>query len=266
MEDAKIATYDEIVNHGGSIPEAKYYIWQKHLDIEAMKVLKSKGRKNFIDFCDPVWWFQPELMSDILDVADGFIFGTQALMDDYLKDILAPGFPMAVVPDGLLPEVYPLKREHNDVSPIRFIWFGVAANRCALYSALPTLDRLSALGRKIELTIFDDKPGKTFTEAAYPISYIPWSLKQENEVISSCDIALLPPYPGPWGKLKSNNKPMLASACGLPVTDGNDIGELLALCNSVIRKEKTIIPPDNWHTKYSAKMLEEFICTASCIY
>jgi len=59
-----------------------------------------------------------------------------------------------------------------------------------------------------------------------------WKLDEEVEVLASHDIALLPPYPGPWGSVKSNNKTLTAWACALPVIDGGDYGIMSHLCQN----------------------------------
>jgi hypothetical protein len=74
----------------------------------------------------------------------------------------------------------------------------------------------------------------------FPVYYVQWSLEHENQVIASHDIAFLPPYPGPWGRVKSNNKSLTAWACGLPVSDGWDYEYLDELCaNEVVRQQTT---------------------------
>ena len=120
----------------------------------------------------------------------------------------------------------------------------------AIFGALANLERLAANGHSIALTIYDDQPQNrwTFTDS-FPVYYTQWRLDQENEVIASHDIALLPPYPGPWGKVKSNNKELTAWACGLPATDGQDYVEM---CDLVALSSKRQIEADRGYEEVKA--------------
>ena len=101
------------------------------------------------------------------------------------------------------------------------------------------LERLKVNGVNVELTILDDRPQDRLVSEVFPIYHVKWSLAQEIDIISSHDIALLPPYPGPWGKIKTNNKKLTAWACGLPVTDGYDYYDTIELATrSDIRAER----------------------------
>ena len=132
--------------------------------------------------------------------------------------------PTFTIPDRLeLSHFEGRRAEHTNDGPVRFIWFGMAQNRVSLYSALANLERLACNGYDIELTIMDDRPDTTFNATRYfPIYHTRWHLDQEVSVIAAHDIALLPPYPGPWGKVKSNNKWLTAWGCGAPPLDGLD--------------------------------------------
>jgi hypothetical protein len=48
----------------------------------------------------------------------------------------------------------------------------------------------------------------------------------------------LPPYPGAWGRVKSNNKALTAWACGLPVSDAQDYKALFALATIAANRER----------------------------
>ena len=130
-----------------------------------------------------------------------------------------------VIPDRLKLAHYNKQRQHADVDPVRFIWFGSAQNRGALTAGFVTLSRLQADGFNVELTIMDDRPDLPLGYGpSCPVYFVRWQLDKEVEVIANHDIALLPPYPGEWGKVKSNNKVLAAWACGLPVETTHDYG------------------------------------------
>jgi glycosyltransferase involved in cell wall biosynthesis len=214
MDGAKVMTFGEHVNTDASV-----VIFQKVFDLEYARLTRRIGRRVFWDACDPAWWWEPERCREIIQNVDGVVLSSQALKDDF-DQWNNGGVRSWCIPDRLELSHFPLKRQHADVSPVRLIWFGLAVNRWALLSALANLERLVANGHKIELTIMDDQPGEWPVTNMFPIYCVPWSLDKENEIIAAHDLAILPPYPGPWGEVKSNNRVLTAMACGLPVTAG----------------------------------------------
>lgn len=211
----------EVIQYPNNLtnPDNDIYIWQKVANVEAIKVLKPTGTRHYWDVCDPSWWWQPDECREIAKYMTAVVASSQALADDFNEWY---GGKLAVcIPDRLKLSHFHTQRQHRDVSPVCFIWFGIAANRVALWGARANLERLVANGHKIELTIFDDRPDVRFHFSdAFPIYHVQWSLEKEVEVLAAHDVALLPPYPGPWGEVKSNNKAMTALACGLPVMAG----------------------------------------------
>jgi len=196
-------------------PAGDAWIWQKSVDIDMVADIDCP---HFWDVCDPAWWWQPEVCAEIASVIDGVVASSGALAMDY-NEWEPAGTSMAVtIPDCLDFTHFDMRRVHEEVEPVRLIWYGIAANRVALWGAKAMLERLVANSYRIELTIMDDRPDVRFAFSdAFPIYHTQWSLEREVEIISSHDIALLPPYPGPWGRVKSNNKRLTAVACGLPV-------------------------------------------------
>ena len=218
MADTKVIPSD-IYNRTRTLPEADNYIWQKQVDLEAVK---QTDARHIYDTCDPMHWFSPMPMTQIFANMDLVIASNEGLASDlegWHDNVLC-------IPDRLEPTHYPIKAAHWPKDVIRFVWFGIATNRVALHAGLAGLERLSANGYRIELTLVDERPSTVFGIAVgFPITYMKWELHTENELISRHDIALLPPYPGPWGKVKSDNKKLTAWACGLPVWDGMDYEE-----------------------------------------
>ena len=150
-------------------------------------------------------------MRDCLPYVDILTASTRALADD-LKGW--SGLDVTVINDGLdLETHYSDERikTHEPTPRPRFVWYGLAGNRISLYSAFAYLERLHANGYKFELLVIDDDPNKII-DAPYPVIHWRWSLEREIEMVTSADIALLPPYPGPWGRVKSQNKAATAWA------------------------------------------------------
>jgi hypothetical protein len=213
MEDSEVIQYHDFVDTQGVIIKADAYIWQKYVNVGLVNQLDGR---HYWDVCDPSWWWQPNECREIAEGMTAVVASSAALADDFNNWY---GQNKAVtIPDGLKLSHFHTQRQHADVSPVRFIWFGLAANRIALYGAMANLTRLVANGHKIELTIMDDRPDIRFEVVGnhFPVYHVKWELDREVEILSSHDIALLPPYPGPWGEVKSNNKQLTAWACGLP--------------------------------------------------
>lgn len=206
---------------GEGLPDARAYVFQKFVNPPVMRDLRERGRLIFWDVCDPSWWFNPTDAREALAYVDGVVASSAELAADFAA---WSGRECRHIPDRLLLEHYDRQREHAAVEPVRLIWFGAAQNRMALYAAHANLERLVANGCRIELTISDNAPNAPFAdiEGTYPIYYTRWTLDNEVATLTAHDISLLPPYPGPWGRVKSNNKALTAWACGLPVVTGED--------------------------------------------
>lgn len=238
MEDVAVMPIQQVeveLRQHGTLPQADVYVFQK-LYSSRIRAAMPDGAAAVWDVCDPVWWFDPDGCAEALANVNAVTASTAALDDD-LAGWLRAGIwpPIAVIDDCIDPAHFPVQATHIDRAPVRFIWYGIAANRPALYAAQAYLERLAADGYGIELTIMDDRPDiqQVFvTPVSFPIYFVRWSLEQENEIIAAHDLALLPAYPGPWGHVKSDNKRATALACGVPTVDGQDYSELKALVTS----------------------------------
>ena len=223
ISGAAVTTWDEI--RAGQLPRADAYVFQKLVDVTLMCRLRDSGAIVVWDVCDPAWWFNPTDAREAAGVAHAVVASSWPLADNFAE---WSGLSTRCIPDRVLLAHFPRQALHGDRTPVRLIWFGASQNRIALYAAAANLSRLRANGCDVTLTIFDDAPHVPvgYLESDMPIHYVRWALHQENEVLAAHDIALLPPYPGPWGAVKSNNKAITAMAAGLPVTDGTCYQEL----------------------------------------
>ena len=220
MRDVDIVTIEEIQRTRAISPSYKNYIWIKVFDLEAVEHLAEHKKNVWWDLCDPVHWFEPMKARHMADLSTGIVFSNQALCDDFVK-WYGPTDKAHVIVDRLKLEHYKRVKQHTETIKPRFIWFGAGQNRLSLYATLATFARLEANGVALSVTIFDDKASEPWRISnTIPTYHATWALETENEVLADHDIAVLPPYPGPWGNVKSNNKTLTAWACGLPVTDG----------------------------------------------
>ncbi len=213
----------EVVTMGDPLPDADVYIWQKSAHIK--QIAERKDARHWWDVCDPLHWFSPDESGRILELVDGIVASNSALAHDLQA---WANREVHTIPDRLELSHYPIRRQHDDSDPLRFIWYGLGVNRAALMGSWAILARLAANGYKVELTIFDDRPDVEFRPGPeVPIYHKRWRLREENKVLAVHDIALVPPYPGAWGKVKSNNKKITAWACGLPTTTAHEWDETL---------------------------------------
>jgi hypothetical protein len=219
-------------------PAADVYVWIKVINRTFIEQTRERVR-HYWDVCDPTWWWnRDDDLRGIISMLDGVIASNKALADD-LSDWAGNGYPCYTIPDRLELEHFPIRKTHLHSNPVRFIWYGSTQNRIALFSAIANLERLTCDGVNIELTIFDDHPENPWgLTQDFPVYFVEWKLDQENQVIAGHDIALLPPYPGAWGRVKSNNKALTAWACGLPVTDAQDYKALFELTTIAANRER----------------------------
>lgn len=239
------------------------YVFQKYGTPATQKELLDKGKQVWMDQCDPMWWFNDQkFMREMFENATGAVFSSDALRDDFLKWWDAD-YNAHTIKDRLELSHFSHKKSHYWTKPVRLIWYGVAQNRSALSGVWPNLSRLKVNGHHVLLTIMDDRPDIHVREHNdTPIMYSTWQLDKEPAMIGGHDIALLPPYPGPWGKVKSNNKAITAAACNVPVTDGLDYEELVRLMDHKERDkdaqiQRTALP--DYDVQISAEEWEALI-------
>ena len=212
------------------------YVWMKTADTVTMRRHAALGKLSFVETCDPNWWFQPNQIREIVDIVTAVVGANQPSLDDLLK-WYGTDKRAYVIPDRLNLDHFPIVRQHDNVDPVRLIWYGVANNRVAMFGIIPVLERLAANGVKFEFTICDNAPNAQFIQTdKFQVYNTQWALDTENATIAAHDIAVLPPYPGPWGPLKTNNKVLTAWACGLPAVDGHDYYQLYDLCTRANRR------------------------------
>jgi hypothetical protein len=228
-------------------------IWQKMVNTGLLSLFHERGAKQIWDLCDPVYWWQPKESTQILGYMERVVLSSPGLKNDFDK-WSEHSLQSMVIPDRLKMSHFPLRREHIQSRPTRLIWYGIMNNRMALWGTVPTLERLVANGYPIELTVCDDRPDVEWQiTQAFPMYNVRWSLEQENKILASHDIALLPPYPGAWGTVKSNNKKLTAYASGLPVTNGFDYDELKWMMRPEVRRDVASEGLDQVLTQYQVQ-------------
>lgn len=263
MPDADVTTMDDVRTRGVSdVSGYETIVIQKHGMVDLQREWRRQGKTVIWDACDPMWWFSPDAVRAIVAEVDAVTVSTPGLVDDF-QSWNGYGPRAYLLPDRLNLDHYEYQRAHQAVSPVRFIWYGVSVNRVSLAGAWANLSRLAANGVPIELTLFDNGGSSLSFGNELPVYWQEWSLGHENKVIAAHDIALLPPYPGPWGQVKSNNKVLTAAACGLPVTDGYDYDAMHLLATSPEWRATCAVDGyrdlENWNVTRSAVEWERII-------
>lgn len=199
---------------------------------------RAKGTRIVWDLCDPVWWWRPksEIMR-YLEQVDAVTVSSPGLKRDFEEEFQRPA---TVIWDRLPPKQ--TQRQHTDVERPVIVWFGYSQNRVpTLLGSLLALQRLTVEGIPYTLRIIDDGPpawpGLTENILQH-VEFVWFSHEQLHEELCRCDVALLPPYPGAWGEMKSNNKEFAAAWAGLPVSDGEYHGLVRLLESSTVRGQE----------------------------
>lgn len=186
------------------------------------------GRRIVWDLCDPVWWWMHEAQfRDLLNLMALVTVSSRGLQEDLQQEY---GHEAILIRDRL--PYQDGMRKHTSVEVPTLIWFGYARNRMpCLAAASLTLERLLRNNFPFELCIVDEAPDYHLItdDLAEHTSYVRWQRDSFWDVLTSADIALLPEYPGLWGKMKSENKIITAWWAGLPVSDATDYRRLVSL-------------------------------------
>lgn len=233
LDAAQVVTIQAARDHG--VPAADVVVFQKSWQDDVRASLPA-GTRVVWDICDPVWWFDPALVASLLPQVDAVTVATPALATDlyeWMTDRKLPARPIEVISDCYEPAHFTRQAEHAG-RHLRFVWYGIYANRVALHAAQANLERLAADGYDVSLTVIDNAPDVELvflTSVKFPVYHARWSLDRENVMLAEHNVALLPAYPGPWGRMKSINRSVTAWACGLPVVSGLDYDQMARLAD-----------------------------------
>ena len=224
IPDSTVVTMADARRDG--VPDAAVYVFQKLVDPVLIAGLRAMGKIVVWDVCDPAWWFDRPGAIEAVNNADWIVASGNALAEDLREWCVTNGTEkrplVTAIPDRVELSHFVPRPRYVPGDPVKLIWYGLAVNRIALFAAVVNLIRWRVDGHDISLTIFDDAPDARFPDldAILPVTYERWTLDTEAETLAAHHIALLPPYPGPWGRVKSNNRTVTGLAAGLQVISG----------------------------------------------
>ena len=259
---ADVIEYDDIKKHADRLSDYKAVVFIKTNNARLAQHLRNNNITVWWDICDPVHWFSPIEAKAMTESVDGIVASNHGLADDFSA---WSGKETRVIADRLkISHFTPRERISTD-RPVRFIWYGAYQNRFSLMAAFVYLERLTANGIDITLTICDDRPDQLWEYDKFPIFHIGWDLSQESRIITAHDIAVLPPYPGAWGRVKSQNKFITASACGVVPTECQEWGELHRLATRPDYRRDVAIDGlewvrDHYDVRQSAQEWKDLLC------
>jgi hypothetical protein len=208
----------------------RYSMVNQEAILTLAKDLRRGGSKVFWDLCDPIWWWnEPHWVREFAECCNGIVVSNEGLANDFESSFKI----IPTVIEDRLPFVQEF-RIHEFETPPTMVWFGYAMNRGPSLSGMGlVLSRLCYSTIPFRLLIIDDYPKTQGWDETRIWSdrttYHKWSLDTIHHDLCQCDLALLPPFPGPWGSMKSRNKQMTAWWAGLPVHDRQDFYSLKEL-------------------------------------
>lgn len=201
------------------------YVFQKWMDREPVRIAKQLrvlGKQVWLDLADPLWWIEPEDFFRFLPHLNGIVVTTEAMQTAARDAIARAGQPaphVAVIPDRMPSEAFQAVRRHEQRAEPVCLWYGWFANRIALQAMQLSFYYALKSGRRCRVRIIDNGPGEGIS-MGFPVEYRPWRLETFQAELLDADVVLVPPYPGRWGVLKSNNRSVTAWCAGIPTDDG----------------------------------------------
>lgn len=187
------------------------------------RLKQRTGCRIIWDMSDPEWCTRGDVFFQrVAAHVDEFVMSTKglqgALEDDH-------GIKSVVIEDRL--PYTPHQKVHTPTEVPCLVWFGMFPNRdVSIVTALQTFYRLNANDVTYTIKIIDDQPNVELPDADKHIrslvTYTEWRLDTFERELLEGDVALLPPFPGEWGKMKSWNKQLTAAWAGLPTSDGQN--------------------------------------------
>ena len=135
---------------------------------------------------------------------------------DYLKSRFAAATSktddkLLVVPTCVQPNITSCKHYGSDDGPIVIGWIGSSHNFADLNVALPALEKIKSRFNTEIVVVSDRMPA----HIGFPVTFIPWSVEDENENFTKLDIGIMPVVDNAEGRGKAGFKLLQYMANGL---------------------------------------------------
>lgn len=244
-------------------PEAS--LWTEGLKTDALifqkvywiEMLESFDGVKILDLCDPDWMTGELEIVKVSKLVDAITCSSRGIYD-YLSKFIK-WTPLYYVPDRIDLRLFSAQKKHIGRAK-RVVWFGYQHNAKAI---LPfVLNNLAA--EKLELMILSNNEIDFGSAIPSNFSIIQKKFSWETLIwdMQTADICVNPqPEQYKKFKFKSNNKTLIAWACGLPVA--NDADELKTFLEPKSRiaeiEKRNIELKEKWDIKYSIKEFKNII-------
>jgi hypothetical protein len=236
-------------------------------DCKLAQKLKDNGIKIIFDLTDPDWLQDYSGISDnlkhMIDMADCVTLPTQILNNLFKKTF--ENIQTVVIPDRLDLTLYNKVVKHIDKTAYKILWHGSYGNIGSINLARNDLERL---GQEFDITLvciydrINDFKVNEFKNIK--LECHEWTNQKVADEMLLCDLSINPKYDRHWKSYKSNNKTILAWACGVPCVERNFYEEVRAyLSNTKLRvkdaKKLRAEVESNYDVKTTAKEIKELV-------
>ena len=206
-------------------------VQRKLLDPGHARLLRRRAKRVIYDLDDAVmtqrrkvsaWsrWLKDRRFRATAAAADHVVAGNEYLAERFR----ALGRPVTVLPTGVDPDHYPVKR-HGPTDRPTLVWIGSASTLPYLRQWLPQLE---AAARRVPGLRLVTIANATVTSDVLPVEHVPWSEAAEGAALAGGDVGIAPTPDDPWTAGKSGFKIVQYMAAGLP-TIASPVGANAAL-------------------------------------
>jgi hypothetical protein len=200
---SKLGVWDVSFEDWSTAKKADVVLFQKlYLSKQARDTARqvvASGSVVIFDLCDPEW-LDPRKVAPLEEM---LCYSTLAVgSSPIITSILAQRIKAFTIPDGVDLQEHPHRKEHQETSKLKVVWFGNKSNWDVI------------AGRKKEV---EAAGHELITISDHPDTTIKWTLETENQDILMGDVFWDPRGRGWERECKTNNKELKAWALGLPV-------------------------------------------------
>ena len=207
------------------------------------------GVPTILDICDADWMGAGAVskscyITETARMVDAVVTSTEALAE-FIRQLTDK--PVVFIPDRFVIDSFPTLKQHNGKLK-KAVWFGYSHNSEVLHYAIPAIKRM-----KIKFTIISNEDPRL----PFEYTFKKWVHKTAYSIIQENDVAILPKGSRPQDRFKSNNRPVQAILCGLPVATDSD--ELEALSDASERSKIVLPLWQDYRKEYDVrKSVEEY--------
>ncbi len=202
---------------------AKYdavILQRKLLDPADARLLRTYGRRIFYDIDDAVMEHQRPVGAMTrwrtrrrFEATAGIVHHVVAGNDHLAGRFAGLGCPVTVVPTGVEPSHYPVRRHRPDDRPV-LVWIGSKSTLGYVRERLRALELAGGRVRDLSLRIIADE---SLDPAGIPVEFVRWSEAGEGAALAGGMIGIAPTPEDRWTLGKCGFKIVQYMAAGLPV-------------------------------------------------